>query len=62
MKCEKCNIEMKEGFFNAGMWFQGERKKTFDPVNKLLSKNNDYVKAFKCSKCGKIDLYSTKIE
>jgi hypothetical protein len=58
MKCSKCNSGMEEGFFNAGVWFKGKRSKSIDGLNKILMQYHEYVIAFRCTKCRKIELYS----
>lgn len=57
MNCPNCKVEMEEGFTNGIVW---QKARIWGTVGlaKLFNKSTKRVIAWKCSMCGKIELYS----
>lgn len=61
MKCQNCGGEMEKGTLsdNGNIWLKpGFRAKILKAT--YLGLANPYVYAWKCSNCGKIELYAEK--
>lgn len=58
MKCPNCKAEMKEGALanNGNIWTDDFR----GPLGKISFLGGDPVTAYKCPKCGKVELTTKK--
>ena len=66
LKCPKCNGEMVQGFVPdyshgavlVGRWLEGQPRKSFWTNTKAPYKEGTPIGAFRCQKCGFLELYS----
>jgi hypothetical protein len=66
MRCPKCNGEMVQGFvpeysqgpIYVGSWHPGQPKKSFWTRTKVHFAEGLPIGAFRCQKCGFVELYS----
>jgi predicted Zn-ribbon and HTH transcriptional regulator len=68
MRCPKCKGEMVQGFVPdyfhgggaalVGGWFAGQPKKSFWKTTKAPRAEGVPIGAFRCQKCGFLELYS----
>lgn len=56
MKCPNDQTEMEEGFIDTGYWLSG-KKPSLSKVF-AIGRKTIYAIAWRCSKCGKIELYT----
>lgn len=60
MNCPQCKTKMEEGRLQRAHWISGKKPKLFlgvvHPTRKV-----EYVVAWRCPKCGKVELYSSKV-
>lgn len=61
MKCPNDQAEMDKGFFDTSHWISGEKPKMFSVKAPMGSgRKTSFTSAYKCPKCGKIELYANK--
>ena len=66
-ECSSCGVRMEEGFIadrgqgeriKPGSWVKGKAEVTFWSGAKIKGKERIEVTAFRCPRCGRVELYA----